>query len=190
MTIVTGTNPKKESLMIRNLKILIALVIFSLTLLTPWQSATAVVPKTGASCAKIGQVLDYQGKRFTCIKSGSKRVWSKGSAIPTAARPTSTPTASPTPAASKTPSSPSPTSTTREYTLAEVQTHNTVSNCWSVINGDVYNLTTWIGSHPGGAAAITQLCGTDGTRAFNNQHEGEGKVMRQLGLFNIGRLKS
>jgi cytochrome b involved in lipid metabolism len=77
----------------------------------------------------------------------------------------------------------------REYTAAEVRTHNTASSCWSIINGDVYNLTTWIGQHPGGAAAIQALCGVDGTRSFNSKHEGSGDVMRQLVQFNIGRLK-
>lgn len=173
--------------------------------------ATGLVPKAGATCSKLGQTIDYQGKRFTCIKSGSKRVWDKGVTIrlsPTP-KPTLSPSTTPTPSPSQTltsatPSSspvasasstpaktatPTPTSTVREYTAAEVRTHNTASSCWSIINGDVYNLTTWIGQHPGGAAAIASLCGVDGTRSFNSQHEGSGKVMRQLSQFNIGRLK-
>ena len=174
--------------------------------------ATGLVPKASATCSKLGQTIDYQGKRFTCIKSGSKRVWDKGvtirlsptpkptlspSTTPTPSPtqtllPSATPSSSPAASASSTPAktaTPTPTSTVREYTAAEVRTHNTASSCWSIINGDVYNLTTWIGQHPGGAAAIQSLCGVDGTRSFNSQHEGSGKVMRQLSQFNIGRLK-
>jgi cytochrome b involved in lipid metabolism len=59
---------------------------------------------------------------------------------------------------------------TTTYTLAQVQTHNVATNCWTAINGKVYNLTSFISSHPGGPAAITGLCGTDGTAAFTGKH--------------------
>ena len=36
----------------------------------------------------------------------------------------------------------SPATEQREYTLADVTTHSTESDCWSVINGSVYDLTT------------------------------------------------
>jgi len=35
-------------------------------------------PKTGAICPKVGATKNYQGKKFTCTKSGKKLVWSKG----------------------------------------------------------------------------------------------------------------
>lgn len=167
------------------LGLLVAAVVFPMT------SAHAIVPRAGATCSKVGQSIDYQGKRYTCIKSGAKRVWNKGVAIKVTSTPSARPslTASPSASATASPSS-SPTSGVREFTLAQLSTHNSSSSCWSAINGDVYDLTTWIGQHPGGAAAIQRICGVDGTNAFNNQHEGSGKVARQLSQFYIGRLKS
>ena len=65
-----------------------------------------------------------------------------------------TPTVAPTPSASATPAG---------YTMEQVKANNTATKCWSAIDGKVYDLTNWISSHPGGAGAITSLCGTDGT---------------------------
>jgi cytochrome b involved in lipid metabolism len=52
------------------------------------------------------------------------------------------------------------------YTTAEVATRNTRTNCWTIVSGSVYNLTTYINSHPGGVTAISQICGKDGTALF------------------------
>ena len=107
----------------------------------------ALTPRAGTNCSKLGQVIDYQGKRYTCVKSGAKRVWNSG--ILTKASP------SPMPSPTKTSSpSASPTISVREFTASQVSTHNSGSSCWSIINGDVYDLTNWISQHPGGAAAI------------------------------------
>ncbi|MEN9517234.1 MAG: hypothetical protein RL733_991 [Actinomycetota bacterium] len=63
--------------------------------------------KTGDSCKKVGQTSISKGKTFTCIKSGKKKVWSKG--VPVKA-PTPSPTPTPTPEPSPTPT-PTPSST-------------------------------------------------------------------------------
>ena len=49
-----------------------------LTLAGPVQAAT---PKAGAKCPKAGTTATASGKKFTCIKSGTKLVWNKGVAI-------------------------------------------------------------------------------------------------------------
>lgn len=66
---------------------------------------------------------------------------------------------------------PTPTSTPTKQsnillTSAEVAKHNTASDCWMIISGNVYNLTSYLGSHPGGVGTITPYCGKDGTTAF------------------------
>lgn len=76
-----------------------------------------------------------------------------------------------------------------EYTLAQVATHNTPANCWTAINGGVYNVTSWISQHPGGSQAIINLCGIDGSAAFNDQHGGERRPASELASFKIGTLK-
>jgi cytochrome b involved in lipid metabolism len=91
----------------------------------------------------------------------------------------------PTPTASAT-----PTTTSNALTLARVKENNTASSCWSIINGNVYNLTSWISNHPGGKSAITSLCGIDGTSAFNSQHRNESKPESRLTGYLLGKLTS
>ncbi len=74
------------------------------------------------------------------------------------------------------------------YTMAQVQAAGTPQKCWAVIRGSVYDLTGWISRHPGGPERIEQLCGTDGTEAFEFQHGGQGKPEAQLATFKIGTL--
>ncbi len=97
----------------------------------------------------------------------------------------SAPSAAPKPSAS-----PTPSTTSSELTLNKVKENNTASSCWSIINGNVYNLTNWIGSHPGGRSAITSLCGVDGTAAFNAQHRGEPRPESRLASYLLGKLNS
>lgn len=78
---------------------------------------------------------------------------------------------------------------TTEYTLAQVATHKTPSDCWTTINGGVYDVTPWISKHPGGAEAIVSLCGIDGSLGFNGQHGGERRPATELASFKIGNLK-
>ncbi len=75
---------------------------------------------------------------------------------------------------------------TSGITSAEVANHTTRENCWSTINGNVYDLTSWIPQHPGGEQAILQLCGTDGSAKYNGQHGGAPKQATILFGFKIG----
>jgi cytochrome b involved in lipid metabolism len=172
------------------------LLIFSLALSTP---ALAASPKKGSACKKEKLTSISQGKKFTCIKKGKKLVWNKGvkvsskkakaskkptAAPATTARPTPTPTATATP---------TPTSTSKAaaagYTLEQVRANNNASSCWSAIDGSVYDLTKWIGSHPGGAANIRGLCGIDGTSAFKSRHGNSSGPTGQLANYLLGPLR-
>ena len=77
----------------------------------------------------------------------------------------------------------------KEYTLAEVMTHNKKADCWTTINGGVYEVTSWIDQHPGGQQAIIGLCGIDGSAAFNGQHGEQARPAAELVSFKIGTLK-
>ena len=81
-----------------------------------------------------------------------------------------------------------PTSTAQTYTLADVTKHATQADCWTTVNGSVYNVTSWIAKHPGGAQAIIGLCGIDGSDAFNGQHGGQRRPANELASFKIGTL--
>ena len=51
-----------------------------------------------------------------------------------------------------------------------VAKHNTEDSCWVVLYGKVYDVTTFISSHPGGAKPILQLAGTDATEEYDPIH--------------------
>lgn len=97
--------------------------------------------------------------------------------IPSSTSPTSSST---TPAPSSSSSS--------ALTLSVVATHKTQADCWAAINGKVYNLTDWIGQHPGGAEPIIGLCGTDATSAFAAQHGSQQEPNERLAQFLVGTL--
>ena len=78
------------------------------------------------------------------------------------------------------------TTASTQYSSATVATHNSETNCWTIINGNVYNLTSWIHQHPVGSQAILSLCGIDGTQAFNDQHGGQSRPEQELKSFLIG----
>lgn len=59
-------------------------LVFVANLLTPVASHAAS-PKAGATCAKLGATANASNKKFTCVKSGKKLVWDKGTAISNAA---------------------------------------------------------------------------------------------------------
>ena len=42
------------------------------------QSADAANPKSGATCTKVNQKVNFADKTFTCVKKGSKLVWNAG----------------------------------------------------------------------------------------------------------------
>ena len=74
-------------------------------------------------------------------------------------------------------------------TMDEVASHATADDCWSVVNGTVYDLTTWIAQHPGGPSPIESMCGQDATSAFTSQHGGQRTPEKVLAGFEIGRLQ-
>jgi cytochrome b involved in lipid metabolism len=139
-------------------------------------SSSAAV-KAGAACKKAGQSSVAAGMKYTCVKKGSKLVWGKGVAVK----------AAPVASASAAPSQ-SAAPVAAGYTMERVKANGTSSSCWTVISGNVYDLTKWIGSHPGGSGAITSLCGTDGTSGFMAMHRNQSKPEARLAGYLMGPL--
>ena len=83
---------------------------------------------------------------------------------------------------------PNPSAPTKSYSLNDVSTHKDASSCWTAINGNVYDVTSWIDQHPGGRQAILSICGKDGSSAFDNQHGGQRRPESELANFIIGTL--
>lgn len=80
------------------------------------------------------------------------------------------------------------TSAAGAITAADVAKHNTASDCWTIVNGNVYDVTGWINKHPGGPAVIEAMCGKDGSSAFDGQHQGQGRPNSELADFQVGTL--
>lgn len=83
------------------------------------------------------------------------------------------------------------------FTLDEVAKHNSRTDCWTVINGSVYNLTSYISRHPG-EDNILSACGIDATSYFNgeragqeggtNNHSNDRSALSDLARLKIGNL--
>jgi len=121
----------------------------------------------GAACKKAGLINITGGLKYTCVKKSGKLTWSKGVAV------------KPSAGASVAPAS---------YTMAQVSANKSAAKCWSVISGNVYDLTAWINSHPGGEGSIISLCGSDGTQDFLAMHRGKSKPESRLKSFLLGPL--
>ena len=101
------------------------------------------------------------------------------SVTPTTASVSASPSASPTP---------TPSSTVKTLSMAEVKQHASAASCWSAVDGKVYDLTKWIGKHPGGRARIVAMCGKDGTATFHGEHGKEREPGNDLKRYLIGPL--
>jgi len=69
--------------------------------------------------------------------------------VPVVTAPIQTPTPKPKPIPVPVPV-PTPTPKPSGYTLSDVQKHNTSGDCWMILSGGVYNVTSYISQHPGG----------------------------------------
>ncbi len=125
--------------------------------------------------------------------SGAQAVW-EGSRASQEAGSTSTvrtAPASPSPAPTGASSSPGTpvepaTPSAAGYTMGEVAKHADANSCWTVVEGNVYDLTDWVERHPGGARRILDMCGRDATTDFTAEHGGQGRPERELATFLLG----
>jgi cytochrome b involved in lipid metabolism len=74
----------------------------------------------------------------------------------------------------------------RPVLAQELASHNTASDCWVALHGDVYDLTAYAKRHPAGTSWITNLAGTDGTQSYSDFHS-EG-LLRSVQGNRIGPL--
>ncbi|KAK3705789.1 hypothetical protein LTR37_013096 [Vermiconidia calcicola] len=58
----------------------------------------------------------------------------------------------------------------KTYTFDEVQQHRTPDSCWVILYGNVYDVTKFLPSHPGGSKIVLQLSGTDATEEYDPIH--------------------
>ncbi|HET9655170.1 MAG TPA: cytochrome b5-like heme/steroid binding domain-containing protein, partial [Kineosporiaceae bacterium] len=120
--------------------------------LTPWISKHPGGPGTIAGMCGVDATGAFRGKHGAApAPAGALTGFaigplSAGGPASGSASPATAPTAAPAP--------------TTRYSQAEVAKHASPSDCWSVVNGKVYDLTQWVSRHPGGQGAIAEMCGT------------------------------
>jgi nitrate reductase (NAD(P)H) len=76
----------------------------------------------------------------------------------------------------------------KTYTMEEVEKHSSEKDCWIVVKGKVYDTTTYLDDHPGGASSILIVAGTDCTEEFEALHS--SKAWSLLEKHFIGVLAS
>jgi cytochrome b involved in lipid metabolism len=79
--------------------------------------------------------------------------------------------------------------TAKAYSKSTVARHHTASDCWSIVDHRVYNLTKWVAKHPGGRKRIVRMCGKDASAAFHSRHSTTGRAGKALKRYRIGTLK-
>ena len=147
----------------------LALVTMALLLSIVTAPGSLAAVKAGAACTKAGLTNITGGFKYTCVKKSGKLVWVKGAAVKASAKP-------------------SVSAAAAGYTMEKVKANASATSCWTVIKGNVYNLTAWINQHPGGSSSIKSLCGVDGSSAYAAQHQGESKPESRLAGYLLGPL--
>ena len=57
-----------------------------------------------------------------------------------------------------------------QYTIQDVALHDNANDCWSVVQGVVYDVTEYGPRHPGGGALVWRMCGIDSTDLYKRFH--------------------
>jgi hypothetical protein len=71
------------------------------------------------------------------------------------------------------------------FTLSDVAQHSTASNCWLIINNNVYSVTSFIPLHEGGQSVVINACGTNATAVFDNGPH-SNSMLNSLAPFIVG----
>jgi len=76
----------------------------------------------------------------------------------------------------------------KSISAEEVAKHNTKDSLWIIIDGNVYDVTEWQNTHPGGKRMLQKVGGQDASKKFHSYHD-TAAVLRKYGdKFRIGKL--
>lgn len=76
------------------------------------------------------------------------------------------------------------------FTMADVRTHNSANDCWTVVDGAVYDVTSFVSRHPAGSSAIKEMCGVNASEDFLEEHAGQREPLDWLDRLRIGTLSN
>ncbi|KAI7860955.1 acyl-CoA dehydrogenase/oxidase [Circinella umbellata] len=75
----------------------------------------------------------------------------------------------------------------KKFTREEVSRHTAEEDIWIIIDNVVYDMSSFIDMHPGGAFPILEFAGKDATEAFYSMHRQE--VLLKYNRYKIGTLE-
>ncbi|ETI23170.1 hypothetical protein G647_04967 [Cladophialophora carrionii CBS 160.54] len=58
----------------------------------------------------------------------------------------------------------------RQISVSEISSHDKDTDCWIVVDGQVWDITKFAPEHPGGPGIIYKYAGRDATQAYNETH--------------------
>lgn len=59
------------------------------------------------------------------------------------------------------------------YTMKDIKAHNQKDDCWIVVSENVYDITAFLSTHPGGSSILMNVAGDDATDYFYALHRPE-----------------
>ncbi|CCH46478.1 putative nitrate reductase [NADH] [Wickerhamomyces ciferrii] len=74
------------------------------------------------------------------------------------------------------------------YTLSEIATHDSNNDLWMIIHGKIYDVTSIIDEHPGGAEVLFECGGIDASEPFDDVGHSQDSVRMLKPLF-VGYVK-
>ena len=76
---------------------------------------------------------------------------------------------------------------------SSVAKHNTISDCWIIVTGKVYDISGYASSHPGGTRNISNYCGKESTNTYDTKGGRGGghstNAHQELDQFFLGNLQ-
>ncbi|GMI75315.1 ARABIDOPSIS CYTOCHROME B5 ISOFORM A, cytochrome B5 isoform A [Hibiscus trionum] len=76
---------------------------------------------------------------------------------------------------------------TKLYSMEEASLHDTKDDCWVVIDGKVYDLSSYLDEHPGGDDVVLAVTGKDATDDFEDVGHSKSAI-ELMQNFCIGEL--
>lgn len=80
----------------------------------------------------------------------------------------------------------------RALSAEELARHGSAGDCWMAVEGGVYDVTSYVSSHPAPERVLTDWCGKEATEAFLTKGAGRphGEEARALlETFRVGSLR-
>jgi|JI8StandDraft_1071087.scaffolds.fasta_scaffold252245_1 cytochrome b involved in lipid metabolism len=79
------------------------------------------------------------------------------------------------------------------YSTGDVARHGLAEDCWMIIAGEVYDVSSYIPDHPTEPEILLPWCGRDASEAYRTKGKGRSHSAyadRQLAQYRIGTLRS